>query len=60
MAQIRDEMARVYRACVNGKLSTKDGNSYQFQLHALAKVTEAVVLEQQLELLEDRAEGMHR
>lgn len=60
LAQIRDEMARVYRACVTGKVTRENGNAYVFQLHALAKVTETVVLEQQLEALEDRTAGINR
>lgn len=54
---VRDEMARVYRAVCGGKLETKSGQGLVYMLGQIGKATEGADLEKRIEELERLTKG---
>lgn len=57
LADIRDEMARVYRAVCNGKVEAKPGQGMVYMLGQIGRATEGADLEKRIAELEKRSQG---
>ena len=58
LKSIRDEIAKVYRASVTGRITRSEAGTYVYQLQALALVTDRVGIDKVLEL--DKADRLKR
>lgn len=57
LTDVRDEMARVYRAVCGGRLEIKAGQGMVYMLGQIGKATEGADLEIRIAELEERMKG---
>lgn len=53
--QVREEMARVYKATASGKITTKQGSQMIYMLQAISKTIEVEKIESKLEAIESQS-----